>query len=74
VSGTGKRPLHKRAIEFVIIVAALLIFLAAIGLGVSNLALRLAFIVWGVFLIIIAVSSWHLWGREIFKQQHPRQE
>jgi hypothetical protein len=38
---------------------------------VSNLALRLAFVVWGIFLIIIAVSSWHLWNRGIFKQKHP---
>lgn len=69
MSGTPQGPLHKRAIEFVIMVAALLIFLAAMGFGVSNLGLRLAFVVWGVFLIIVAVSSWHLWNRGIFKQK-----
>jgi hypothetical protein len=56
---------------FVIVVAAVLIFLNAVGFGFSNPTLRLVFILWMVFLIVMALAAWHWWGRGIFKPKTP---
>jgi hypothetical protein len=70
LSGTSQRALNKRMIEFVILVGAVLIFLAAIGFGFTqNLVIKLVFILWGAFLIVMAIAAMHWWGRGIFRER-----
>jgi len=52
---------------FVVVLAALLIFLNAIGFGFPNATLRLIFILWMIFLIVMALAAWRWWGRGMFK-------
>jgi pheromone shutdown protein TraB len=71
LSETYHSRLHKRLMAFVVALAALLIFLNAIGFGFPNPTLRLIFILWMIFLIAMALAAWHWWGRGIFKPRPP---
>jgi hypothetical protein len=71
MSNVGQCLPNKRLLALVMIGGLLLIFLAVIGFGIPNLAFRLIFIAWMLFLVLMAIASWYWWGRGIFKQKHP---
>jgi len=59
-------------IALVVGAGALIIFLAVTGFGSWNLSSRWIFVLWGAFLIVMALAGYYWWGKGIFKPRPPR--